>query len=354
MRTTLLSIVAAAAVAGAALAQTTIQIPASKDNTLYEDPAGFLSNGAGQHLFAGLTGFPEIRRALIQFDVAAAVPAGALILDARMQLNVSRSLIFGPLAVTAHRVSTDWGERNSVAPGQEGTGGPAAPGDATWLHTFHATSFWTTVGGDFAAAASATSMTPQNGPAIWTGAGLVADVQSFLNQPANNHGWLLKTDEQFGADIRRFDSRENLIPANRPVLTVTYLAAGSVQVLGMGCSGSNGRTFTLSHSGTPTPGGGFALVHAGGQPGALAGNLVSLGVLPAGAPVYPGCNTWLNPLLPAVTYNVLFLDGSGGSTTPYPVVPGFLGLPLGFMGFALDAGLPAGFVLSNGLRVVIG
>ena len=47
-----------------------------QDNTLFEDLTP-LSNGSGEHLFAGNTSRGSARRALMQFDVAGGVPAGA-------------------------------------------------------------------------------------------------------------------------------------------------------------------------------------------------------------------------------------------------------------------------------------
>jgi hypothetical protein len=45
----------------------TVNLPAEKDNTLYEE--GDLSNGAGDHLFTGSTNTASIRRAVIRFDI---------------------------------------------------------------------------------------------------------------------------------------------------------------------------------------------------------------------------------------------------------------------------------------------
>ena len=47
----------------------------------------------------------------------------------------------GPMNVELRNVLTDWGEGSSNDSGQEGNGTLAAPGDATWLHTFFNTDF---------------------------------------------------------------------------------------------------------------------------------------------------------------------------------------------------------------------
>src|SRR5437762_12571116 len=53
-----------------------------KDNTLYADTTGALSNGAGSAIFVGRTGNGDIRRAVIAFDVAGALLPGSLVTSA--------------------------------------------------------------------------------------------------------------------------------------------------------------------------------------------------------------------------------------------------------------------------------
>ncbi|MDX1388559.1 MAG: hypothetical protein R3344_05190, partial [Acidobacteriota bacterium] len=108
-----------------------------------------------------------------------------------------------------------------------GGGGPSAAGDATWIHTFWDTSFWAAAGGDFVAGASASTTVDQNGPYTWgSTAGMVADVQSWLDNPGNNFGWIVLGDESTAPlpSAKRFDSRENA--ATAPVLTVNFTEDG--------------------------------------------------------------------------------------------------------------------------------
>ena len=51
---------------------------------------------------------------------------------------------------------------------------------------------------------------------------MVADVQSWLDNPANNFGWLVKGDESTSTTAKRFDSRQSTVP---PVLTIEYTQA---------------------------------------------------------------------------------------------------------------------------------
>ena len=185
-------------------AQTTVVLQCAQDNTLYEDAAGALSNGLGNSLFVGVTGQPGLRRALVQFDVATNVPAGARIVAAELTITSAQSSFGGVLNVNGHRALAAWGEGTSVAPGQGGGGGTASNGDATWLHTSFPSTFWTSAGGDFSAAASLVIETPPNGAASSSpSTAMLADVQSWLDNPATNHGWLLKTDEALAFMTRR-------------------------------------------------------------------------------------------------------------------------------------------------------
>lgn len=201
-----------------------VTISPSKDNTLYENSTGSLSNGAGQYVFSGRTSqlSGSIRRGLIRFDIAAAIPAGSTINSVTLTLHCSSSAS-GPENESLHRVLADWGEGSSMAGGAEGQGGAAATGDATWLHTFYPTSFWATPGGDSSGAASATTAVDQADLFYaWTSAQMTADVQSWLDQPATNFGWLLQGDESVGGTAKRFDSRQNLTSEFQPALTINF------------------------------------------------------------------------------------------------------------------------------------
>ena len=131
------------------------------------------------------------------------------------------SLSEGAADVSLHKALRAWGEGASHAgdPGADGT--QAAANDATWLHNFYNTSFWTTPGGDFSVASSATRNLFISGTFVWSGAALRADVQDWVSNPGNNFGWVVRSDETTAGEIQRFYSREQL-NNNRPFLTVTY------------------------------------------------------------------------------------------------------------------------------------
>jgi hypothetical protein len=197
-----------------------INIMPSKDNTLYEyDPAeGDHSNGAGFHFFAGENGMGELRRGVVAFDVAGAIPPGSTITAVSLTINMSKTPA-GAVTVELHKLLADWGEGTSHAPMGEGDGAPATTNDATWRHRFFDTVFWTTQGGDFSAAVSASQSVAGIGQYTWSSTQMVADVQSWLDNPGSNFGWLVLGDETGGATAKRFDTRESASP---PVLTIQY------------------------------------------------------------------------------------------------------------------------------------
>ena len=200
-----------------------INIMPSKDNTLYEfDPdEGDHSNGAGFHFFSGENGMGELRRGVLAFDVARTIPAGSTITAVSLSLNMSMTPA-GAETIELHKLLADWGEGTSHAPMGEGDGAPATPNDATWRHRFYDTVFWTMQGGDFSAIVSASQSVGGTGQYIWSSTQMVADVQSWLDNPASNFGWLVLGDESAAGTSKRFDTRESASP---PVLTIQYTLA---------------------------------------------------------------------------------------------------------------------------------
>ncbi len=202
-------------------AQTTVVLGASADNTIYQNFPGN-SNAIGQNFFSGNNGGNSPRRALLKFNIGSVVPSGAIITAVTLTLNcnISRNIADN---VSLYRLTTDWGEGTSNAAATGDGGGAAATiNDATWPTNFFPTNNWTTAGGDYMATASATTSIPNTGFYTWSNAAMVADVQNWLNNAATNFGWILLCNETTAATARRFASRENVIVANRPSLSVTY------------------------------------------------------------------------------------------------------------------------------------
>lgn len=226
---------------GAVSADATALQPAA-DNTIYEE-GDTVSNGSGQHVFAGTAAaFAPPRRALLRFDVATAVPPGSTVTAVVLSLRLSRTASLNQ-PVSAHRLLASWGEAGSDANGMEGTGTVAQPGDATWGFREWSTLAWAVPGGDFFSPASATTTIggpclPENAQTAacikysWSSPAMVADVQSWIDQPSTNFGWIMLGNESTAGSAKRFDSRESATSANRPQLRVIFdppsAASGSV------------------------------------------------------------------------------------------------------------------------------
>jgi len=202
----------------------TVFITATQDNTLYEDQEGALSNGKGEFLFVGRNDKEQSRNALVAFKDLSAIPADAVIQSVKLHLHVSEAS--GSLAeVYLLSVLEDWGEGASDAPGQEHMGAPAAPGDATWIHSFYDSETWLYPGGVFAWWPSdlsyiMTARTYTFGPQPE----MITNVQTWLLYPEENFGWILVADQEFDSLVR-IHSRENAV--SPPVLEVTYSSTGS-------------------------------------------------------------------------------------------------------------------------------
>ena len=140
-------------------------------------------------------------------------------------MNTSMTALDSARIIELHKLLADWGEGTSQATGEEGQGAPATPNDATWRHRFFDTIFWTNDDGDFSATVSASQSVGPVGQYTWSSAQMIADVQSWPDNPASNFGWLVLGDESTILTSKRFDTRET---ANPPVLAIQYIAGARV------------------------------------------------------------------------------------------------------------------------------
>lgn len=202
-------------------------VRADRDTTLIEDPEGARSNGVGPVFFVGQTNQTtgSLRRGLVWFDVAAALPQGAVVESVVLHLTALRGNP-GAFTVRLSRVLADWGEGASSSTG--GQGAPSEPGDATWIHTFYDTEFWKRTGGHFVDGASATFVVDGPGEYLVTsGPRMLADVKLWAAAPSRNFGWILIGDEGRPQSVQSFASRQNSEPAAVPLLEIVYrLPAG--------------------------------------------------------------------------------------------------------------------------------
>ncbi len=268
-----------------------ITLRPSKDNTIFGPaPAGEanLSNGAGAFLFAGGSGQARILRSLVAFNPRE-IPAGAAINSVTLTFTINTPLN-NANTVRLHRLLADWGEGSSVGAAGGGGGAPATNGDATWNARFFNTQNWTTPGGDFSATVSASQpVRGQSGTATFSTAGMTADVQAWMNNPASNFGWILVAQDETGPAVR-FGSREG--PA-APSLVIDYTVGGGGGTAPTFTAGPASQsviaggivTFSATATGNPPPS--FQWQKNGAPiPGATSATLTLAGVSAADAATY--------------------------------------------------------------------
>jgi hypothetical protein len=200
--------------------------PLTRKNTLFETVAGNLSDAQSDYIYSGRSSNQgaglDIKRGLLYFDMSV-IPAGAVISDASFDLRVDKSVLAGNEDYNLHRVQSNWGAGTSNT-GTNGAGAPATIGDATWTCSYFLApgsciTSWTNLGGDFNPVPSETQTVLGAGTSnTWDGAGLVDDVQYWLDNPGTNFGWILIGNEASTGTAKRF-----MGPGNTPILTVTWL-----------------------------------------------------------------------------------------------------------------------------------
>ena len=222
----------------AALADTISLTPIADTTLLESNPA----NNMGGHVnfISGRGGSGPRNHALIQFDPAAAIPAGAVITNVSLRLIVTvASTVNSDFEL--HRLLVPWGEGNKTG----STGQLATAGEATWNERLAGTASWTQPGAaptnDFIATAS--TITPVAGLGTYTfnaTSAMIADVQLWLDSPGANFGWLLLSAlESVPGTNRRFGSREDT-SGNAPQLVIDFTAVpepGVAPLLALACGG---------------------------------------------------------------------------------------------------------------------
>src|SRR5262245_25045128 len=192
--------------------QTALLLPVADTSLIESDPMNNL--GGLEDVTAGTTENAQGSRALLRFDVSSSVPAGASITAVNLFVTVVKAPLGGgrDSNFALHRLLRDWGEGGKSG---SSTGSPASAGEATWVSRFHPATLWAVPGGqegtDYVASPSAAVFV--SGLDLYefvSSATLIADVQSWVDDPGSNFGWMLKSeDEVSDGTARRFASRED-------------------------------------------------------------------------------------------------------------------------------------------------
>lgn len=205
---------------------TTVDLFPAADTTMFQESTNHAS-ATGGSAFTGNNAGGYARRALLRFDLSA-IPPGATVVSASLGISVDK-VPPGVQSSTGrlHRLLSSWGTGASNS-GSNGGGAIATAGDATWSHRFWGTSqLWATPGGggDFVPNASDSIAMTLLGRSAWSGDGVRADVQVWVDQPAQNFGWIIRGEETLDKTAHRFASSESGSAADRPRLRVEYRPA---------------------------------------------------------------------------------------------------------------------------------
>jgi hypothetical protein len=185
----------------------------------------------------------EIRRALLRFDLSQ-IPAGAVVSSATLKITV----VMVPLTPNnstfdIRRILQLWTEGGVSWNSRLGVGTPwQVPGATGSSDSVSTPSSFVAVGSANSTEYTFSSM-----------AGLVADVQGWINNPSSNFGWLLISEDEITPQTaRRFGARED--PANPPVLTINYSMPSlgvTIQPPSQDVLEGSSVTFTANATGTP-------------------------------------------------------------------------------------------------------
>ncbi|MEJ2704059.1 MAG: PQQ-dependent sugar dehydrogenase [Sedimentisphaerales bacterium] len=201
------------------------------------------NNAGGTGWFdAGKDGVGGVRRGLFRFDLSG-IPAGSTITSAEVHLTVLKVPANSPVTSTfdLFRLLADWNEGTKTGKG----GAVASAGEATWNANILGASNWTNPGAKDDAVADASASTTVgsaiNAKYTWSGPGVTADVQFWIDHPLENFGWLLLSrSEASSRSVRGFASRES--GANIGTLTVDYTVSNSPPTVSI-TSPADGATF---------------------------------------------------------------------------------------------------------------
>ncbi len=174
----------------------------------------------------GNLGSPGVRRGLLRFDLSS-IPAGSTVTSVVLRLMVVKVPGFGGAVDSTFdlfRLQADWAEGAKTG----NNGFLATAGEVTWNSRIHGSATWTAPGAASDAVTTASASTAVGStaytPYSWSGGGVISDVQFWLENPAQNFGWLMRSQaEGTPRTVRGFASRQSTDPlASKGVLEVGY------------------------------------------------------------------------------------------------------------------------------------
>jgi MYXO-CTERM domain-containing protein len=226
----------------------TQSVPVGADtfiNSAYPDN----NNGESDSIYTGRSGMNGVMRGLVQFTMPAALQGRVTVTGVRLAMTTRGLSATGTSPPTAaiallQAVGVPWTEGNGVgnAMTMNTVGDACGATGATWSQPNCAGgAAWS--GGSVATSVSGQASVPAaiDAVVIWDSTiagngGMNADVQGWIDTPANNHGWrIASSTEATMAQAQRFYSSEAGAGAP-PALTVTYGCKAGFSELGNGCT----------------------------------------------------------------------------------------------------------------------
>jgi hypothetical protein len=208
------------------------------------------NNGGSGSIFTGTDGHGGLMRGLIRFEMPTGLQGRAVLTAVQLHVTVQalgNSAAGEPAVESLQVVNEAWTQGNGVGNVSSAfTVGQLCADSvvgATWTQSNCATNAsWTTPGGTVAAGVSGHASNvdiPAGGQVIWdsaSNAGMVVDVQSWIDSPSGNHGWRITSDAEGPApgEAQRFYSTESGVSA--PSLTITFTCRAGFRDSGAGCT----------------------------------------------------------------------------------------------------------------------
>lgn len=188
-------------------------------DTMFQSNMPDLNSGAAQWLLAGdfNSFFWGTTRSVIRFDLSA-VPEGSIINSATFSLYQIAQLNNSTPTLDVHYLTQDW---------LEGTGVLGNTGDGATWSTYDGSTAWSSPGGDYSPAPSASAVAPDSN-ASWVDWDLSGLTQAWVDGSTPNNGLLLKQDVEnpWGTDMKLYASSDYAAaPALRPKLVIEYVPA---------------------------------------------------------------------------------------------------------------------------------